>query len=77
MNTEVLAADISTAPAIRFEMKQQKLPSRRAFVCDVMACLALIAFFSGMFFTFKLCLEMGLHLVAHEMKEHVRVNRGF
>ena len=77
MNTKILETDILIEPAVRFEMKKQELQSRRAFVRDVMVCLALIAFFAGMFFAIKQGLEMGLHLIAHKMKERVSVNRGF
>lgn len=75
MTTEILETDIPIESFVRFEMKARTRRSRRALVCDATACLTAIMFFAGLFFAIKLCLEMGLQLVAHDMKSYVQVNR--
>lgn len=77
MITEILDADLSIEPALRFEMRKQKRQSRREFICEVIGWLTLIAFLSGMLFAITLSFEMGLKFVSHEIAEHVRTNHGF
>jgi uncharacterized membrane protein len=77
MMTEVSELDSSLDCAVPERKKKRKRQLRLAFIGDVMGWLAMIAFFAGVFFAFKLCLEMGLHVVSLELKEHVWVNRGY
>ena len=77
MNTDFLAAEISTESAMRFEITEQKLLSRRILVCEVLVWLAFIAFLAGLFFALKLGVELGLKVISHDITEQVRTSRGF
>lgn len=76
MTSDILEREFSIESAFRSELGQRKLQRRRERLYDILACVAVIVFYGAMFLLIKLCLEIGLQTVVHEVAEHVRIPRG-
>lgn len=76
MTTDTFDPDSSVECAMRDKLKTEKLQLHRQFIYDILVCLGLIAYFATMFFVVKLCLEMSLRAVAHEIAVYVRIPVG-
>jgi hypothetical protein len=78
MTTELSDFRVTVGTITSHEDREPAPRSRKEpFLFDLIGCLFLILFFVGVFWAFKVCLEMCLPLITYEITEQVRAARGY